>query len=63
MLLRQSGGEYSVERDGTGNGELTLTNDAVEPVGETGDPCPALDAGSIEEPMSISFDFAISGRF
>jgi hypothetical protein len=58
--LRQSGGEYSVERDGTGSGELTLTNDAVEPVGQTGDPCPALNAGLIEELMSISFDFAIS---
>ena len=61
VILRQSGsGEYSVERNGTGSGELTLTNDAVEPVGATDDPCPALDAGLIEDPMSISFDFAIS---
>jgi hypothetical protein len=61
VILRQSGsGEYSVERNGTGSGELTLTNDAVEPVGVIGDPCPALDAGLIEEPMAISFDFAIS---
>jgi hypothetical protein len=55
----RGGGEYSVERDGTGSGELNLTNDAVEPVGETGDQCPALNARLFEEPMSISFDFAI----
>ena len=61
VILRQSGiGEYTVERNGTGSGELSLVTDDVEPVGATDDPCPALDEGLVEEQVSIPFDFAIS---
>jgi hypothetical protein len=61
VILRQSGfGEYTVERNGTGSGELSLATDAVEPVGATNDPCPSRDGGLVEEQISIPFDFAIS---
>jgi hypothetical protein len=61
VILRESGsGEYTVERNGTGSGELNLTNDIVESVGGIDDPCPALDAGLVEESISTSFDFVIT---
>jgi hypothetical protein len=61
VIVRQSGsGEYTVERNGTGSGELNLTNDIAEPVGGIDDPCPPLDAGLLEDSISTSFEFVIS---